>query len=262
MLSYRVSFLVLALVFTFSGCKKQPSSINLEQIDNPAGHKIIAPGLGSIGFIDQQQMHVYYLNESHRWVPDRVSQFDIPDKNKGLLALGMGIIGLVQNQEMNFFYLDAKHEWVKDADVILELPRRYNRISTMRIPWQVGFVAIEAPKGIVNFHYLNEDGIWQKDETAAFIIPEQTDDYIMLGNMQIGIIKDNKLGVYKLDDQGEWHFLENTVLVLPENTEAVLAFEPETIAVLRNDMLRFFEIDMNTGQWYEDKTMDLPIPAF
>lgn len=252
--------IILSLVIG-SGCKKQPSVINIEQAHNPISQKIMAPGLGTIGIIKQEQIFVYYLNESHRWILDKVSQFEIPDNTQGVLAMGMGFIGVVQDRVMYFYYLDAQHQWARDENVMFVLPRKYERISTMRIPWDVGQIVVEEIKGLLSFYYIDESGRWLKDETAEFVIPPNTDDYLMLGDMEIGTITGNKLGVYQLTEQGNWVFAENMILVLPENTQAVLSFEPGIIAVLINDILiRFFELDTMEEKWVSDESMDFVIP--
>jgi hypothetical protein len=120
---------------------------------------------------------------------------------------------------------------------------------------------VEEIAGLLSFYYIDENGRWIKDETAEFLIPPNTDDYLMVGDMEIGIIKDNKLGVYQLSDQGTWVMAENMVLALPEDTQAVLSFEPGIIAVLSDDiLLRFFELDTMDETWYYDESMDFVIP--
>jgi hypothetical protein len=260
------SFKLLSLVLITSlvivtGCKKQPSVINFEQAHNPASQKIMAPGLGTIGIIKEKQIFVYYLNESHRWILDKVSQFEIPENTQGVLALGMGFLGVVQDRVMYFYYLDAEHQWTRDEYVMFVLPRNYERLSTMRMPWDVGQIVVEEISGLLSFYYIDESGRWIKDETAEFVIPPKTDDYLMIGDMEIGIIKDNKLGVYQLTDEGEWVLAENMVLALPDDTQAVLSFESGIIAVLSNDiLLRFFELDTMDQTWYYDESMDFVIP--
>lgn len=254
--------LILALVMAY-GCKKQPSSYNLEQAGNPAGYKLMAPGLGTIGIIHDNQVFVYYLNESHSWILDKVSQFEIPEKNQGLLALGMGFMGVVQDDIMHFYYLNAENQWTRDQEVKFVLPKNRKKISTMRMPWDIGQIAVEDDQGVIHFFYINEQARWVKDETALFVLPAPLDSYLMLGSMEVGVIHNNKLGVYRLDDQGEWHWIENMVLTLPDNARAVISFEPGTIAVLLDtNILRFFDMDPLAQQWVMDQSMDFAIPAF
>ncbi len=257
----RLSLVVLVSLLIVTGCKKQPSVINYEQAHNPVSQKLITPGLGTIGIIKDKQIFVYYLNESHRWILDKISQFEIPENAEGVLTLGMGFIGVVQDGVMYFYYLDAEHQWTRDEDVMFVLPRKFERISTMRIPWDVGQIVVEEISGLLSFYYIDETGRWIKDETAEFVIPPNTDDYILLGDMEIGVIKDNKLGVYQLTHEGNWVMAENMILALPEDTQAVLSFEPGVIAVLTNDILiRFFELDTMEETWYYDESMDFVVP--
>ncbi len=255
-------WLYLIILLAISSCKTDTSSINLEQVNSEAGQKLIAPGLGSLGIIHNQKVYVYYLNESHKWILDKVSQFLIPEPNQGLLAMGMGIIGVVNDGNMKFYYLDAENQWKHDTRMTMDLPGRYQQINSMRIPWQMGFVAIEEPSGVISFYYLDENNLWTQDETARFHLPENTDDYLMLGNMKVGIIYENKLGVYELGDEGEWQFLDDMVLALPANTESVISFEAGTIAVLENNILHFYDLDPANRTWIRDNAMAFRVPDF
>lgn len=264
MQSRNLILIILTMLLLGVGCKKQPSAVNLEQAHNKHGQKIMAPGLGTIGVIHESQLFVYYLNESHKWILDKVSQFEIPEKNEGILALGMGFLGVVQDKVMHFYYLDAENNWVRDNEVVFVMPSKYERISTMRIPWDIGYITVENPKGVLQFYYLSEDARWVKDETVQFVLPQPLDDYMLLGGMEIAVIKDNKLGVYQLTDDAQWHFADDLVLSLPEDSKAVIAFEPGTIAVLVEDntTLRFFDLDFMDKRWVMDPGMDFSIPRF
>lgn len=253
--------LFLTGFLVFSGCKKQPEVINLEQAHNPKSAHIMAPGLGTIGIIEDDQLFVYYLNESHRWILDKVSQFEIPENSSGMLALGMGFLGVLQERVMHFYFLDAENQWARDDEVMFVLPQNYKRISTMRMPWDVGQIVLEESEGLLGFYYIDESGRWLRDETAGFILPAGIDDYLMLGAMEIGIIRDNKLGVFRLNDEGEWLLDDDTVLTLPSDTQAVLSFEPGTIAVLNSEnTLNFYDHDPMSGKWLFDATMNFTIP--
>jgi hypothetical protein len=259
---HRIIILVsFAAIVFFSGCKQQPSSVNLEQVHSKKGSKIISLGLGTIGMIQDQEIYVYFLNESHSWILDKVSQFQIPEKNQGILALGMGIIGILDDGVMNFYYMNSENLWSRDRDVMFVVPKGFNRLTSMKLPWEVGLIAVEDKKGVIGFYYLNENAHWVKDETAEFTIPPGTKDYVMIGGMEIGIISDNKLGIYQLNDLGEWQFLDGLVLSLPDNYDAVLSFEPGTIGILSGNSLQFFEINTYNKSWVYDHTMDFLIPG-
>ncbi len=259
---FRIITISLLWVASFYGCKKEESSLlNLEQVNNPRAQKIMAPGNNSIGFILDDEISFYYLTEGYVWRLDKTSTFQIPFPTQGLLSFGMGTIAVLRDNTLHFYYLDSSHQWPQTHDLILPLPSGYNRISAMRMPWQHGVAAVET-RGIVEFYYLDENKRWQKDETATFVLPSGIDDYIMLGAMDIGIISDNKLGVYRLEFDGSWVFDEDMVLRLPENTTGVLSFDPGLITVLTEDnMLYFFEADFERGFWIFDDTMNFPMPS-
>ena len=253
-----ISLLMVASVYS---CKEESVPLNLEQINSPRTQKIIAPGNNSIGFIQDDEIRFYYLTERYVWRLDKTSTFKIPFPTQGLLSFGMGTIAVLRDNTLYFYYLDSSHQWPQTHDLILPLPSGYSRVSAMRMPWQHGVAAVETKTGVVEFYYLDENKRWQTDETATFVLPSGIDDYIMLGGMDIGIISDNKIGVYRLELDGSWVFDEDMVLRLPENTIGVLSFDPGLITVLTDDnMLYFFEADFDRGLWIFDDTMNFPMP--
>jgi hypothetical protein len=257
----KLLFSLLAIVLLgVPSCKKAPQSINLEQIHSPSAQNIINPGMNSVGLIRDQMVYVYYLNESRVWVLDKNSQFDIPEKNQGLLATGMGTLAVLFDNNLYFYTMDASLQWSSNYELVMPLPKGFKRISAMRMPWQRGAIGIEDESGQVKFYYLDENKIWQMDETATFTIPADIDDYIMMGSMEIAIRSGNKLGIYQLDYAGNWIFQNDMVLVLPENTDAVLSYEPGTVAVLTGDLIQFFEPDFENRHWILDDTMNFQIP--
>lgn len=251
-----LSLLVLALLVFSLGCKQKDTSFNLEQKHNSAGRDIVAPGLGTIGLVRDQQVFVYYLSENHSWILDKVSQFDLPENNAGLLAMGMGVMGVLQDGALYFYYLNAENKWTRDVDTRFEVPARFHRISSMRMAWELGFIALEEKKGLIDFYYLTEDLNWVKDETATFAVPRQADDYVMMGGMVIGLIQDGRLSLHYLDNEGQWRQDEKTLLKMPESYQAVFSFEAGTIAILEEQVLRFYEIDPQSDQWIIDETMN------
>jgi hypothetical protein len=255
------SLLAMAILY-FPSCEKGPQSINLEQINNPAAQKIITPGMNSIGLIHDQKVYVYYLNESRVWVLDQNSQFDIPDKNDGLLASGMGSIAVLYRNKLYFYTMNASLQWNTNYELVMPIPESYKRISAMRMPWQRAAIGIEDENREVRFYYLDEQKSWQLDETATFAVPADIDDYIMMGSMEIAIRSGNKLGIYQLNYDGNWIFQEDMVLVLPENTDAVISYESGVIAVLTGEIIQFFEPDYANRYWILDDTMNFHIPDF
>lgn len=260
-ISYYFSFF-LAVLFLATSCQRKPSSFNLEQVNNPEAQHIITPGMSSVGIVNNNILYVYYLNENKVWVLDKVSQFEIPEKNHGILALGMGILGILNNDELFFYYMDSSHQWNQNYEMTMLLPPGYKRLSAMRMPWQHGVVAVERPEGMINFYYLDSNEQWQKDETATFILPENIDDYVMLGAMRVGIVSENKLGFYEIGHTGEWEFQNDMVLNLPENADAIISFEPGIISILKDNMLEFYEADTDNRYWILDDTMNFSLPQF
>lgn len=261
MVSKKQLLILVAALLLAASCNKQPSSFNLEQTNNPEAQHIIAPGMSSVGLIREGQIFVHYLTEKHEWMPDNVSQFEIPSRNQGLLAMGMGTIAVLQKDMLYFYYMDSSHQWNQSYELTMPLPSEYRRISAMKMPWQHGAVALEDKTGTILFYYLDDNKRWQHDETANFIVPQGIDDYLMLGGMNLAIISDNKLGVYELNLDGSWEFAEDMVLTLPHETRAVLSFEPGVIMTLTDNQLLFFEVDFENRYWIMDDTMTFPLPV-
>ncbi len=256
----RFVIILAASTMLFSACKDNSLSINVEQINSPAAHKIITPGMSSMGIIHEEKVFAYYFNESGLWLPDRDSQFHIPRGNDGLLGMGMGTIAVLDDDQLYFFNMNASLQWETKHELVMPLPENYKRLSAMKMPWQRGAVCIEDNEGSIHFYYLDEKMKWQRDETATFKLPAHIDDYLMMGSMELAIISDNKLGVYQLDLTGNWLFQEDMVLILPENTEALLSFEPGTIGVLAQGAIHFYEPDYENRYWIIDDTMTFQIP--
>ncbi len=260
MISKKLLFILIAALLLAASCKKQPSSFNLEQINNPDAQHILAPGMSSVGIISDGHIFVYYLTERHQWKPDNVSQFDIPPKNQGILAMGMGSIAVLEKDVLYFYYMDSSHQWNQSYELTMPLPSDYRRISAMKMPWQHGAIALEDKTGTIRFYYLDDDNRWKHDETANFSVPRGIDDYIMMGGMDIAIVSDGKLGIYELSLSGQWQFADDMVLTLPDDTRAVLSFEPGVIMTLSGDQLLFFEADYENRYWILDDTMTFRLP--
>lgn len=256
-------FTLLAVVILAGGCGKKPlPGINIEQAGHAIAEKILAPGLGTIGLIDSGKVYVYYTSEDRRWMLDKQSQFSIPEDNEGLIALGMGTIGIVRGNEILFSRLNAYNEWVADERITFGLPRKYDRIISVKMPWDLGVLAVE-DEGFLTFYYRSETDSWTFDETATFKIPEGIEGYFSLGDMTIAVTDKGKLGFYYLDNEGVWQFANDYVLQLPENTQAIIPWESSIIAVLVDTRLEFFMLDMDQGGWlqYEDMAFELPFGA-
>ena len=253
--------LLFAAVSLMPSCRRTTTKDqNIEQSGHPVASRILAPGMGTVGLTQDGKVYVYFLDEQHRWVLDKLSQFNIPEKNEGLLAMGIGTIGVIDGRDIQFYRLDAYNNWVIDERFRFELPRSYDRLLSVKMPWELGFIAMEF-SGYVEFFYFDESGIWVHDETAVFAIPEGIDHYFSLGNMSIAVVDDHRLGVYFLNEEGIWEFMDEHVLRLPGGYEAIIPWEPGIIAVLLDGALEFFELDLLEGRWVTDGSMRFELPS-
>lgn len=252
---------LLALLIV-AGCKeKTVRSVNIEQLGNPLAEKILAPGLGTIGLINEDKVFTYFLNEEGAWMLDKLSQFNIPEDNQGLLALGLGTMGVVQDTQIHFYRLDANNEWVSEPRLTFDLPAKYDRIFSVKMPWELGLIAI-AYEGIITFYYREENGAWILDETASFALPPDILNYFSLGDMTIAVTDQNhKMGFYFLNPEGSWEFADQYVLQLPVGYQAIIPWESSIIAVLMGQGLEFYAFTPDEGGWlnYEDMAFTLPI---
>jgi hypothetical protein len=253
--------LLFAAVALLPSCREASTkNQNIEQDGHPVASRILAPGMGTVGLVQDDKVYVYFLNEQHRWVLDKLSQFNIPEKNEGLLAMGIGTIGVIQGRELHFYRLDAYNNWVSDERFLFELPRSYDRIFSIKMPWELGLIGLEI-NGFLEFFYFDESDVWVHDETAVFSIPEGIEQYFSLGNMNIAVVDDHRLGVYYLNEVGKWEFMEEHVLRLPGGYDAIIPWEPGIIAVLIDGVLEFFELDLVEGRWVTDGDMRFELPS-
>lgn len=252
--------ILLAAVSLLPSCRRTANrNQNVEQAGHAEASRILAPGMGTVGLIQDGKVYVYFLNDQHRWVLDKMSQFNIPEKNDGLLAMGIGTIGVIDGRAVHFYHLDAYNEWVREDRFRFDLPRSYDRIISVRMPWELGIIALEI-NGYLEFFYFGESDAWVHDETAVFAIPEGIGHYFSLGDMTIAVVDDHRLGVYFLNEQGAWEFMDDQVLRLPGGYEAVIPWEPGIIAVLVDGALEFFQLDLYGGQWITDTAMRFELP--
>jgi len=259
----RIAFPVLivgVMAVLLAGCADKQRFKSLEMIEYPSAQHILAPGMNSIGLIHDERVYIYYLSDSGIWKLDQDSQFIIPSKNKGLLTPGMGTMAILRGDMLYFYNMSASMQWDDDYELTMPVPKNSKRLSSMKMPYQRGVIAVEDQNNTIDFYYLDETRRWQKDETAAFAIPEGIDNYLMLGSMDLAIISENKLGIYRLNLSGEWVFQDDLVLTLPENFDAVMAYEPGVIAVLKDDVLQFFEVDFENRYWLLDDLMNFELP--
>lgn len=253
-------FLFLLVAGAMASCGPSTSNINLEQAHNEAAHHILSPGLGWLGIIQDQEVHMFYFTRNYTWEVDNVNPFPIPEKNDGLLGMGLGSIGVVSDGALNLYIQDQSGQWTKDDRYTLELPRGYRRIFTVKQEWELAYVAMELDGRIVFYYFSEEQQQWQQDETATFTLPPGIEDYFSMGNMTIAIVGDNKLGLYYLHPEGEWVFAEDYILRLPEQRLGVIPFEPGIIAVMEpwddSKRLQFYQLDISSDMWIIEEAMN------
>ena len=251
----------LLLLLAMAACRPEPQSdINLEQQHNRALQHLIAPGMGTIGIINEGVVDVYYNDNHGQWLPDERSRFTIPGENHGLIAMGMGTIGVVQDRNIYFYRLGSDDLWENVESYTFELPPNYDRLVAMKMPWEMGVIGIER-EGVLDFYYHDSSG-WQGDPTASFVVPSGIDGYYLMGDMTIVITEGNKLGIYYLGPEDGWEFMDydEFVLLLPEEFEGILPLDHRQIAVLHEGHLRFFYLDINNDRWVALRDLDFELP--
>lgn len=256
-------FVVLVLtVFLFWGCsvEEKPSNINIEQIHNQSTQHILAPGLGTIGLIRNGTVHIYFPDENIVWLEDEASRFEIPENNQGLLAMGMGTFAVIQDNYLVFYQINVLNKWEKKEYLSLRLPKTYDRLSAMKMPWEIGVVGIET-NGILDFYYFYDEE-WQHDPTASFTVPKGISSYYMTGDMTIAIADGQKLGLYFLGPEDGWEFFDHDafVLLLPDGYDGIIPFEQQKVGILIDNRLHFYGLDLDDDRWvlFEDLHFDLP----
>jgi len=253
---------LLAVILAFTACTRPlPSDINLEQTHNPEGQKIMMPGMGTIGMIEEGRVMVYYRDQSGDWVPDEASTFTTPEPNNGVLAMGMGTIGVLQQDIIHFYRLDSEDVWKKEPHISFELPGDFDRLMAMKMPWDLGSIGIEKD-GIIEF-YSFYDEQWQHDPTATFRIPSGITGCYPMGDMTMIVSDNEKLGMYFLGPENGWEFMDHDafVLSLPENHTAIIPHERRQVALRVNNALHFYMLDLENDRWVilEDLEFRLPV---
>ncbi len=261
----RNSCLALSLAFTavcFLSCRRDAPTpgINLEQVHRPAMQNIVAPGMGTIGIISDGYINIYYFDESGDWLPDQASRFKIPEGNNGVLAMGMGTIAVVQDQMLHFYQLNAFNRWQEEDYLKFRLPSKYDRLMAMKMPWEIGVMAIETD-GILEFFFFYDDA-WQHDPTASFVIPTGISDYYPAGDMTIVVVDQHKLGLYFLSPEEGWEFMDHEafVLLLPDEYRGIIPYDRHKIAVLVDNSLHFFAIDLEHDRWISVSALQFDLP--
>ncbi len=261
----RNSYLALSLAFAavcHLSCRREAATpdINLEQLHRPAMQHILAPGMGTIGIINDAYINIYYFDESGEWLSDQASRFSIPENNRGLLAMGMGTIAVVQDQRLHFYRLNAFNRWQEEDYLQFSLPSKYDRLTAMKMPWEIGVLAIETD-GILEFYFFYDDA-WQHDPTASFAIPTGITDYYPAGDMTIAVVDQQKLGLYFLGPEEGWAFMEHEafVLLLPDGYTGIMPYERHKISVLVDNSLHFFAIDLENDRWISLNELQFDLP--
>jgi len=258
---FRTLTLSLLLLLALASCRpKGTPDINLELVRHPAAHKIISPGLGWLGLIEDREVYMFYFTRNYIWEVDNVNPFVIPEKNQGLLGMGLGSIGVVNNHQLELFIQGQNGQWEKDERYTLDLPRGYQRIFTVKQEWELAYVGMEFAGRIEFYYFDDEANKWLHDETATFMLPPGIEDYFSMGNMTIAVVSEHKLGLYYLHSEGDWVFAEDYVLRLPENRLAVIPFEPGIIAVMEpygeDTRMQFYQLDITSDMWIIEEAMN------
>ena len=250
----------LALVLVISCTPRRPGDINAEQIHNPATQQYISPGFGTLGLIRDGVITIHYQDHNSIWHVDEMSQFAIPEGNEGVLAMGLGVFGVVMGNNLHFYSINDQNEWEEEENLRFRLPRRYDRLTSMRMPWQIGGVGIENG-GVVEFHFLDEEK-WEKDTEATFVIPDDIRAYYPLGEMTIAIADEEKLGLYFHAD-GEWDFMDHDsfVLSLPEGHKGIIPMDDRFIGILDEEKVDFYQLDVANDRWVRLTGLHFELPG-
>ncbi len=258
-----ILFLSLALSATcLLSCRREAPTpdINLEQVHRPAMQHIMAPGMGTIGIISNGYIDIYYFDESGEWLPDHASRFTIPENNSGMLAMGMGTIAVVHDQMLHFYRPNAFNRWQEEDYLQFSPPSKYDRLTVMKMPWEIGVIAIETD-GILEFYFFYDD-TWQHDPTASFVIPPGISEYYPAGDMTIAVIDQQKLGLYFLGPEEGWEFMDHEalVLLLPDGYTGIMPYDRHKISVLVDNSLHFFAIDLEHDRWISLNELQFDLP--
>lgn len=257
--------LLLLAVLTslvFASCKKEQKPVNLELKGFPTASRLIGPGLGTLGLIQDRMIYVHYLSSDLDWKLDRLSTFEIPEQAEGVIALGMGYIGVLEDNVMKMYFLDNDNEWKNFEGADFTIPSSYKRIFGVKMSYEMGMIALEN-NGKLFFYYLDEDLSWKLDETATFVIPEKTRQVFALGNMIVGLVMENDVVfAYLHPRENKWEIDYSFNVKMPRNFEAIIPIETDMFGMLRDGVVYLYAVDEQTGNWIYDARVKFPVAAF
>ncbi len=238
----------MAAIILFGCAPRRPENINVEQAHNPAAQHLIAPGFFTIGVIHDGIIDIYFQDNDLDWKVDDRSQFIIPENNEGVLAMGLGVFAVVINNSLHFYSINDQNQWEEEEHLRFSLPRRYDRLTAMRMPWQVSAIGIESG-GVVDFYFLEEE-VWEKDDAASFVIPDDIQAYYPIGEMTIAIADKEKLGLYYFAED-EWDFMDHDpfILSLPEDHQGIIPMDDRYIGILNDEKIDFYQLDLANDRW-------------
>ncbi|HSV88014.1 MAG TPA: hypothetical protein VLH61_05175, partial [Bacteroidales bacterium] len=118
--------------------------------------------------------------------------------------------------------------------------------------------------GLIHLYYFSREKQWERDNVAAFEIPQDSEGLMGMGLGSIGVLKSGVIHIYTLDPNAEWMPAPHYNFRLPTGYDRIFSIKQEwelsVIGMSFDGKLEFYYYDDETGEWTRDETATFILP--
>ncbi|HSV87122.1 MAG TPA: hypothetical protein VLH61_00610, partial [Bacteroidales bacterium] len=118
--------------------------------------------------------------------------------------------------------------------------------------------------GLIHLYYFSREKQWERDNVAAFEIPQDSEGLLGMGLGSIGVLKSGVIHIYTLDPNAEWMPSPHYNFRLPAGYDRIFSIKQEwelsVIGLEFDGKLEFYYYDDETGEWTRDETATFILP--
>ncbi|HSV77138.1 MAG TPA: hypothetical protein VLH37_08940 [Bacteroidales bacterium] len=141
---------------------------------------------------------------------------------------------------------------------LTDFPRASNILSP-GLGW-IGLIE----NGLVHLYYFTREMRWERDNVAAFEIPQESEGLVGMGLGSIGVLQNGVISIYVQDLNGEWERAPHYDFRVPEDIDRfftiIQEWELSIIGLEIDGKLEFYYYDAETGDWTRDETATFVLP--
>jgi len=116
----------------------------------------------------------------------------------------------------------------------------------------------------VHLYYFTREMRWERDNVAAFEIPQTSEGLLGMGLGSIGVLENAVITIFVQDINGKWVRAPKYDFTLPEDFDRVFTIKHEwelsVIGLEFDGRLEFYYFDEETGTWTLDETATFVLP--